>query len=77
MKRMLVLLTDFYSSRSVSYDKIITVRGGRGHGGFWLLSIGGDIIPVLLPSLREKKTRAYRKEMRAFAAFLKVEFFYN
>jgi len=67
-------LADFYSTRHVSYDRIITSKQiGRG---IRIYSQGGDFLELVSLDLTERlsKLHEYQDEMNAFTEFLRAAY---
>jgi hypothetical protein len=65
--KLFLYLSEFYSNRTVSYDRIIALHQlGR------IYSHGGDFLELLSPDERLNKLHQYQDEMNAFTEFLRA-----
>lgn len=69
---LIALLNEFYVDRKQSYDSILVFMDGVDF--FQLRSHGADFTPLRTAEEKEQKLAEYRKEMAAFAAFLKARY---
>lgn len=68
IQKAILLLKEFYESRQISYEKMLTIHGNR------LESQGAQLQDIISPENRGQKLLEYQQEMKSFTAFLRNKF---
>lgn len=73
-QKMMNCLAEFYEGRETSFDARLVFSNIGAFGGFRVQSFGAETMKLLSPEEQGGKLRLYRKEMDAFANYLKSKF---
>lgn len=69
IRKIILLIGEFYQNRQVAYDQMLTMRGNR------LESQGAQLQEIIPPEEQNQKFHAYQEEMKTFTGFLKKKYF--